>query len=174
MGEPGAAAEGQGPNPPAEFVRKMGVDFPSFTQSQPKAPEALASEAFKSGDVESFVRHAREITTPLSPEAHQLMENVNFMHGAVGVVDGLSQWAITTGDRKVAKLLTEDGLNIVRNLTKDPSKVLEAVAALTEEDVEAFTKKAEDAGIIRVDRSKEPPTEKAASSATEPPTTTAK
>jgi hypothetical protein len=96
-------------------------------------------------------------------ELGEVAENVAVQDAAVGLVEGYVNWAKTTGDTRVAKLLSGNIAGIVQRFATNPDKVSDTVAAWTEEEAQTITKDLEDKGII----SKK-------SSTTEPPTTTAK
>ena len=98
-------------------------------------------------------------------ELSKVAESVAVQDAAVGLVEGYVNWAKTTGDAKIPRLLSGNIAEIVQRFATNPDKVSETVEAWTEEEAQSFTKALEDKGIINKNQ---PP------SATEPPATSAK
>lgn len=64
------AAEGDAP-----FQRGTGKDLSSYSEADVVTQETLAQKAYQNGDLEGFVKHATNITSP-SPEFQKLMDEV--------------------------------------------------------------------------------------------------
>lgn len=105
---------------------------------------------FSSESWRTMPDRAREMAA--SPEYQELMENLNSMKGGLDVLEGLDKWAIATGDKRVIKLLTEKGPQIIRTLTEDPNKVFETVMVWTGQETQGFSNKLKDAGMVTVDQ----------------------
>lgn len=150
------------------FQREKGRDISSFAEASSRLVETVNNPE----------------SQRLTREMSEVVESVARQKGAVDIVEGFTNWAKTTGDTKVAKLLTGNIAKLVQRFSANPNKVSEAVAAWTEEDTQVLTKKLEDKGVINAERNEDPTSEKAydqirselksAPPTTEPPTTTAK
>jgi hypothetical protein len=149
------------------FLDKAGVDKISDTRGAFNSWRAKAAEGTvpfqreKDLDLPSFT----EANSKLRTEIGKVSEAIGLQAGAVKIVEGFANWAAATGDQKTTSLLSGNVEKIMHGLSTDPDKVSETVAALTEGEAQAMTKKLEDEGIIG---------KKSTSSTVEPPTTTAK
>lgn len=135
----------------------------------------------KSSDLSSFIEAANKSAEIVSnpelqkaiQELGEVAEKIAVQDAAVDLVEGYVNWAKTTGDARVTKLLSGNIAGIVRRFATNPDRASKTLAeltteespALSEEDIKAFRSKLEDEGIV----SKE-----SASPTTEPPATTAK
>jgi len=160
MPEPGSA-EGQGNQAPKTasepFTRETG-DMTSFSDAAKSASLLGNQESFtrqEGSDIPSLTEAGNKFTEILHTPSDQLMkefgevsENVNRQAGAVNLVDGIIEWARTTKDSVVEKMLAGNIGNMVQRLAANPDKVSEAVASWTEEDRQKFTKELKDKGMI--------------------------
>lgn len=117
------------------FSRRTESDLPSFAEANNRFAEIL-----------------RTPSQELTKEFNDVSEGVDRQAGAVGLVEGFMDWVKTTGDTKTMKLLKGNIANIVGRFAKNPAKASEIVEALTEEEAQKVTRKAEEAGIIRTER----------------------
>lgn len=183
MDEVGAGMQGKtGENPLVYGNWRTKVLQPlRFIAERFKIGESGQPYQRKESDLSSFAEASKKsaeiVNNPELQKAIQelgeVAEKVAVQDAAVDLVEGYVNWAKTTGDARVTKLLSGNIAGIVRRFATNPDRASKTLAeltteetpALSEEDIKAFRSKLEDAGIV----SKEPtpPT-------TEPPTTTAK